>query len=261
MKKTLSALLLFLFLLIVVYKGIAIFKSATILTHTTLHGLEKIELKNDPPSLWIEVHDVSPGYGLEKLGAVTDILDSHEAAFEKVVLFVIPNHGGESPLSSYPEFSSELKRLSRNGYLLGIHGFTHREGMRNPEFKTNLSNGRMLIERSREEFIKSGLEPPDYFAPPGWYASGDVSRYLRGEFNYTYYAFFIDTPNGTLPYSTHEYTWYDKKIGSLEEAKKDFKASKGIFRLTIHMNAVNTERNLLFLDDFLDWVEGEESLK
>jgi predicted deacetylase len=243
-----------------VFKGFAITKEVVIISHIKYHGLDRIEYDNEPAQLWVEVHDISPGYGVEKLTEITDILERHKNASDRIVLFIIPNHGGSAPISSYPEFTAELGNLSNRGFILGIHGFTHQGGLLSSEFKTNLSNGIRLIQLSQNEFSRSELGRPKSFAPPEWRASHGVSKYLRKEFDYSYYAFFIDTPSGTLPYSTYEYTWYDLSFGGLDAAKKDYVRSKGIFRLTIHINAVNSPENLDFLEQFLIWVEGYKNL-
>jgi predicted deacetylase len=251
-----STVLIFLLLIILlITKGGWILSETVVSGHTFLHGMERIEFDEKPPLLWIEVHDVSSSYGEEKLSEITDVFDHHQDAAERIVLFVIPNHGGNSPMSDDQEFIDALKKRSDDGYILGIHGYSHNGGMKSPEFRTNLSQAKSLVEASREEFESVGIEPPVYFSPPGWYASTEASKYLRSQFNYTYYAFFIDTPNGTLPYTFHEYTWYDLGFGGLEKAKKDFTGTQGIFRLVVHVNAVNSEKNLEFLDQFLNWVE------
>ncbi len=244
---------------LILTNGYPVFKRTSVLLHTNLQGLELIELDEKPPLLWVEVHDVSPGYGVEKLKEITNILDRHQNATDQIVLFVIPNHSGKTPLHSYPEFSLELKKLSQQGYTLGIHGYSHEGGILHPEFKTNLSNAQKLVEASKQEFRAAGIDQPRYFAPPGWRASDDAAKYLQSEFDYIFYAFFIDIPNGTMPYPFHEYTWYGFDFGGLEKAKKDYRSSKGIFRLTVHLNAVNTEKNLEFLDQFLEWVEHPET--
>jgi predicted deacetylase len=239
---------------IIIVNGYSIVKGLAVFAHIKLHSLQKIKIDAEPAQLWIEVHDVSPGYGSNKLREITDILDKHKDASDRLVLFVIPNHGGNTPLSKYPEFVEDLKRLQENGYILGVHGYTHDGGLKNPEFNTNLSNGITLVSRAKEEFKRSGLVAPRYFAPPGWHSSNKVSKYLRSEFDFTYYAFFIDTSTGTLPYSTHEYTWYNINRGGLKKAKKDYLNSNGVFRLTIHLGAANSIENLEFLNQFISWV-------
>ncbi|HDY74536.1 MAG TPA: DUF2334 domain-containing protein [Euryarchaeota archaeon] len=258
MKKT-TALILLILTLAVYYKGYTFGTGLAATGHAKLHKLNIVEYDAKPAELWVEVHDVSPGYGVEKLKEITNILGRHRGATDQVVLFVIPNHGGKTPLHSYPEFSLELKKLSQQGYTLGMHGYSHEGGILHPEFKTNLSNAQKLVEASKQEFRAAGIDPPRYFAPPGWRASDDAAKYLQSEFDYIFYAFFIDIPNGTMPYPFHEYTWYGFDFGGLEKAKKDYRSSKGIFRLTVHLNAVNTEKNLEFLDQFLEWVEHPET--
>ncbi|MFV2040481.1 MAG: DUF2334 domain-containing protein [Candidatus Hydrothermarchaeales archaeon] len=259
MKKT-TALILVLLALALYYKGYTVGTRLATTGHAKLQGLNIEEVGDTPAELWIEVHDVSPGYGLEMLGEITNIIDKHKPVVDKTVLFVIPNHNGNTPLSKYPEFAAELKRLSHEGYVLGMHGYTHRVGWINPEFKTNQTTARALVDASKTEFKLAGLNTPSYFSPPGWRTSKDASQLLRSEFKYIFYAFFIDTGNSTLPYPLHEYTWSGLDMGGLENAKKSYKNTVGIYRLTLHLNAVNTEENLELLDKFLKFVEEEKRL-
>ena len=255
MRKRYLVVIGLLIIILALTKGLVIFRELAILIHITTQGLERVEMDDVPAQLWIEVHDVSPGYGIEKLREITNVLDRHTDAADKIVLFVIPNHEGNSPLSAYPDFVSQLDELSMKGYILGVHGYAHRGGVKSPEFKTNLSNAESLVRAAREGFREAGLEPSSYFAPPGWQASREASGLLRREFSYIYYAFYIDTSTGTMPYQAHEYTWYSLDFGGLEGAKKDYRDSTGVFRLAIHLNAANTKENLEFLDEFLMWVE------
>ncbi len=260
MKKT-TALILVILALALYYKGYTFGTGLAATSHTLLHKQNLVELDAKPAELWIEVHDVSPGYGLEMLGEITRIIDQHKPAADKTVLFVIPNHNGRTQLSKYPEFAAELKRLTDEGYELGMHGYTHRVGWINTEFKTNWTTARLLVNASKVEFRLAGLDTPLYFSPPGWRASRDASQLLRSEFDYVFYAFFIDAGENTLPYSMHEYTWRGTDMGGLENAKKSYKNTVGIYRLTLHLNAVNSDENLELLDKFLKYVEEEKGLQ
>jgi len=245
-------LLLLTALLVLSWHGLAV------LYHTETQGLRRMDVKASPPMLWIEVHDVSPAYGTAELEEITGVIDRHGKAVDRVVLFVIPNHAGATPLSSYPGFARELKDLAGRGYIIGMHGYEHSGDLRTPEFMVNRSRAIELVEKGVEEFRRAGLPEPTCFAPPSWRASEEAARYLRSVFQHTYYLLYIDTGNATLPYRSHEYTWYRLNMGGLRAAERDYDSSKGIFRLTVHMEAVNTEENLLFLDRFLSYVEGRK---
>lgn len=228
------------------------FKWSAILIHTKAHGLEKLE--PGEKELWIEIHDVSPSYGYEKLDEILRVIEKHQGGYEKVVLFVIPNHGGKAPLHKYPEFTAKLKELQERGYILGVHGYTHLEPLKHFEFDCSVEEASGLLSRIQYEFNESGLELPSYFVPPAWRTSYSVDDYLRSNFEYVYYLFYIDTPRGTLPYNSHEYIWHELELGSLAQAKKDYENTEGVFRFTMHVGAVNNEKGLEFIDEFLSWV-------
>lgn len=225
-------------------------KTVVIFWHTTTHGIEKIEINAQPAQLWIEIHDVSPGYGYGKLEEILNIVEKYPNAYSKVVLFVIPNHGNATPLHKYPEFAEKLKKLEEKGYLLGVHGYAHEEPLKKFEFDCDVERAELLLGAARHEFEASGMRFPSYFAAPGWRTSYEVNEYLRKNFEHVYYYYYIDTPNGTLPYHSNEYTWYSFDRGGIKQAVRDYSDAKGVFRLTLHVGAVN-ERGLRFLEEFL----------
>jgi len=240
------------------HKGYAFGSTLAATGHASKHGLNIEKVDQHPAELWIEVHDVSPGYGLEMLAEVSKIIDKHKTDVDKIMLFVIPHHKGSTALRKYPEYTAELKKLDGNGYQICMHGYTHDVGWIDTEFKTNWSNAQSLLEKSKREFVLAELEVPNCFSPPSWRASNDASKLLRSEFTYVFYAFFIDTKNSTLPYPMHEYTWSGVDMGGLKSAKKSYKNARGIYRLTMHLNAVNSDENLRFLDEFLEFVAVEK---
>lgn len=237
------------------FKGLLIAREIAVGAHTYRFGLNKEVLHDKPPKLWIEIHDVSPGYGEEKLKEITDIIDSHPNTAARKVLFIIPKHGGGRELHEDQEFVNVLKSLEKRGYELGLHGYTHQGGIKHPELRTDAKTGREIIDKGLLEFEKAGLVRPRSYTPPGWQASQEVSRMLREDFDWVYYAFFIDHGNATLPYMSHEYTWHDYPGGGLKRALKTYQSGQGIFRLTLHLDAANTPENLAFLDEFLTMVE------
>ncbi|MBI5253732.1 MAG: DUF2334 domain-containing protein [Euryarchaeota archaeon] len=211
------------------------------------------------PELWIEIHDVSPGWKYWRLEQVINITEKHRSAFSKAVLFVIPNHANATPLYAYSEYVQQLKSLEARGYILGLHGYAHPTP---PPFEMNVSHERttVLISAGFAEFEKVNLSKPRYFAPPGWITSPEASAYLNSEFDYVFYANFTKTPNGIKPYASHEYTWFTENATlALEKARKEYSEAKNVFRLTIHLEAANKEEGMKFLGEFLKWVEVQKS--
>ena len=240
-----------------IYYADPILKEAFTFIHSQKTGLPVIDA--DKKELWIEIHDVSPGYA-EKLDEVLMVLQAHPTAYSKVVLFVIPNHGGITPLHTYPEFIEKLKTLDRQGYVIGLHGYTHARPMTRPEFKTTRGRAKNLLEESQEEFNVSGLRFPSHFLPPGWQTSGEVDEMLRKRFDYIYYYYFIVSPRGIIPSKSQEYVWRGHGYRALDRARGDYAHLRGVFRLTIHLGAINSQEGLEFLDSFLGWVEEKSNI-
>lgn len=235
------------------FESAGLFSWAATELHVKRAGLQVAG--NEAKELWIEVHDVSPSYGAEPLLEVVNVLDRHSKAYSRAVLLVIPNHGGSAPLSGYKEFTRLLAELERRGYSLGVHGYAHPDPLRSREFNVKAEDARSLVDSALDEFEAAGLGRPEIFAPPGWVASQEVEGVLRENFQYVYYFYYIDAGRATLPYESHEYTWYRLNPG-LWKAKFDYARTKGVFRLSLHVGAVNSEENLKFLDDFLAYVES-----
>jgi predicted deacetylase len=114
-----------------------------------------------------------------------------------------------------------------------------------------------LVDKGLGEFEKAGLKKPKYFAPPAWITSPQSTWVLEDKFKYVYYADSIKGPDGRNEFISHEYTWYDSYTNSsLEKAKADFLEVPQVFRLTVHLGAVNSPENIGFLEDFLQWIEN-----
>jgi hypothetical protein len=240
-----------------VYYADPVMKHASTFAHSQITGLPV--LAPDGKELWIEVHDVSPGYA-EKLDEVLNILEAHPEAYSKAVLFVIPNHGGDAPLHAYPEFVNTLKALDARGYVIGLHGYTHSRPMSRPEFKTTREQAAWLLQRGETEFHASGLRPPSHFLPPGWQTSVEVDSMLRERFEYIYYYYFIVSPEGIIPSRSLEYVWHGYSYRALDRARKDYATLNGVIRLTIHLGAINTPEGLEFLDSYLGWIEEKSNI-
>ena len=212
--------------------------------------LEGKEEKERPAELWIEIHDVSPSYGIEKLNEILKIIERHRV--EKVVLFVIPNHGYSSPMHEHERFVKELRELDKKGYIIALHGYAHSKN----EFRTSKENAEELLRLAKKEFLLANLSFPKYFLPPFWAVSPEVKPLLESKFDYVYYHNYIYAKNKILPCKAHEYTGYFSPL-ALPRAKFSYSHSKGIFRLEIHIKAANTEENLNFLEEFLSWRDNE----
>lgn len=223
--------------------------------HSHNTGLKILEPEGK--ELWVEIHDVSPAYQ-GKLEEVLEVLNEHPTAYSKVVLFVIPNHGGVAPMQDYPEFVSKLKALESRGFVLGLHGYTHEEPMLKPEFKTGRAEADQLLRASEEGFNASGLGFPSHFLPPGWQTTREADGLLREKFGYVYYYYYIDSPQGIIPSQSLEYIWHDYSYKALDRAQWDYANLKGVIRVTIHLGAINNEKGLTFLHQYLSWIEEKE---
>jgi predicted deacetylase len=234
----------------------AAWPSLTTTYHSHREGLKV--LRPEGKMVWIEVHDVSPGYD-EELREVIEVLERHRNAFDRAVLFVIPNHGGRDPISLHPEFVNYLMRLESMGYELGLHGYSHTNPLTKPEFDTSLKEAERLLNLAKSEFEKAGLDFPEVFLPPGWRTSSEVAKLLRKRFEMVYYFYYLETKDGIVPSKSHEYVWHGIRAGGVRLARLDYLRSEGIYRLTLHLGAINDPRGLEFLDEFLEWIEARRS--
>jgi hypothetical protein len=252
-----NILFLVLFIVFGLYYSNPFLKESFTLFHSLTTGLPIVD--TDQKELWIEVHDVSPSYARE-LEEVVKILDEHHGAYSKVVLFVIPNHGGSTPLRKYPEFTKRLRALEKKGFIIGLHGYTHEHPLAKPEFKTRIEHAEMLLHEGEEEFSAAGMKFPRYFLPPGWQTSREVDELLRNRFEYVYYYYYIDSPEGIIPSQSREYVWYGYSFRAFEKAQKDYTSLRGVIRLTIHLGAINNKEGLNFLDSYLGWIEEKSNI-
>lgn len=247
-------------LLILILGGVIFYsnpflKESSTLMHSEAMGYEIREMNGK--ELWVEVHDVSPGYSSD-LEEVVQVLERHPKAYSKVVLFVIPNHGGATPLHDYPKFVSRLKALEKKGFILGLHGYTHKNPLIAPEFRTGRAKAERLLQAAEKEFNASGLRTPSYFLPPGWRTTREADVLLSENFDYVYYYYYIDSPSGIIPSQSNEYVWHNYHYRALDMAKRDYRKGKGVIRLTIHLGAINNKAGLQFLEDYLRWIEEKE---
>ena len=198
--------------------------------------------------VWVEIHDASPGYGVEKLSEVMSVLDRHDV--DRKFIFVIPNHDNVTPLRMYPEFGRFLKDSEKRGYIIGAHGYSH-QGF---EFYTSSEKASDLVDALDEEFDYVGVKPRVFF-PPRYLIKRGVLDVLNNRFDGVFLFDSVFVGSVPLVYGVHEFTWFDVDHRvSLFLAKMSYLSSRqGVFRLSVHVGAVNSPENLMFLDEFLSW--------
>ncbi len=205
---------------------------------------------HEAPAVWVEIHDVSPGYGTDELIKVVEILERHDV--ERVVIFVIPNNGDSAPLSEYPEFTDYLKELQGRGYEIGAHGYTH-NGF---EFYCSRSEAMQRLNLSMTEFHTAGIYP-QVFLPPRFFVKGESFMVLEENFREVYLINKVTKDGHDLPYIIHEFTWFRlPEWMVMPVAKASYMASHGdVYRLSLHIGEMDSER-LEFLDKFLGFVDS-----
>lgn len=206
---------------------------------------------HEMPTVWVEIHDASPAYGADELSKVVDVLEKH--GVERVVIFVIPNHGGSTPLSEYSEFTDYLKELQDRGYEIGAHGYTH-VGF---EFYCSKDEALQRLNLSMGEFSAAGIRP-QVFLPPRFFVKGESFTVLEENFEEIYLINKIARDGQALPYFIHEFTWFRlPEWVVMPVAKASYRASRGdVYRLSVHMGKMDGER-LEFLDKFLEFVDSK----
>ncbi len=75
--------------------------------------------------LLLSIHDVGPKFAqhIEQLAGLYDEL----AGAHNYAMLVVPNHWGEAPLSSAPDFQTKLRAWSDAGVEMFVHGWFHRD--------------------------------------------------------------------------------------------------------------------------------------
>ncbi|WP_456474694.1 DUF2334 domain-containing protein [Candidatus Pyrohabitans sp.] len=220
-----------------------------ILALTALIVLATLSYEKPQPELWVEVHDVSPGYGMQNLDKLLDILDSRA---DRIVLLVIPNRSGREAIGDSHGFVAFLKRAEAKGAVIGAHGYTH-EGF---EFFTSREEAERRVREIKEEFERAGFSPRIFY-PPRYLVTPPALEVLKAEFPEVYLLDRIVSGNSTLPYATREFTLGrgQRFIMPLAELSLLFTKSE-VYRLSIHMAYLNNE-SLKFLDEFTSWAGFE----
>ncbi len=205
--------------------------------------------------VWIEIHDVGANYDLKDLKKIVEVIDKHQNAYDRVVLFVIPNYGGSNLFHEDAEFSEYLKTLESRGYLLGQHGYTH-EGN---EFAVGRTKAEEIIKRGMDEFRLNGFERPRIFLAPRWNYTDESMEVAQGYFDEVYMDNGIYFNKTFVRHLVHEYTNDSLSMdyrATLVYAKADYEESREVFRLSMHLAFAASEDHLGFLDAFFAWVEA-----
>ena len=199
----------------------------------------------------ILVHDVSPAY-LPQLREITAVIDEYGLQNE-TYLFVIPNHGGKMPIWKYREFMEFLLELEREGYHIGLHGYTHI----GDEFNCNASTAERKLELGLRALSYLNVTPR-YFIAPRYALSNDALSVLLAHNITVIGEDFIYLPKGTVePVYNREYTWYTPSFllpYELVSAESAYANINGTFFLSVHPGAVNNKAGMEFLRGFLGFV-------
>lgn len=232
---------------------------ASALAFQAISGMMTMKEKPNVPELWVEVHDVSPLY-LNELKEVVSAINAGSGAYGKAILLVIPNHNYKAALDSDPAFQLRLSGLAKSGFIIGMHGYSH--STPDTEFNSTLENAMKYNESGLKMFSAAGLPRPRYFAPPRYAMdSAEAGGYIESQYDYVFYENFTVRGTEKLDYPAHEYTWH--RINStLETARalREYRAtSEPVFRLSVHLGAVNTVEGMDFLRGFLSGVSAERA--
>ncbi|MFA4661467.1 DUF2334 domain-containing protein [Pyrococcus kukulkanii] len=199
------------------------------------------------------VHDVSPAY-TSNVREIAELLK--DLGYQNsTMLFIIPNHAGNHPISKDENFTKLIRGLEKEGFKVGIHGYTHSMD----EFNCNSSLAEAKIEEAIEEMHKANITFERVFIPPQYSISQDALKVLLKN-NFTvilkdkiYY------PNGSCAkIANREYTWYASNwsLGiRLFIAKLNYRLHSDNFMLSIHPKAVNHGCGMEFLRKFLEWLK------
>jgi predicted deacetylase len=208
---------------------------------------------HEPPAVWIEIHDVSPAYGNGELERVIEVLERHDV--ERAVIFVIPNHGGSTPLERYPEFTGYLKELQGEGYEVGAHGYDHS----NFEFYCPEDEARLRLNLALDEFHAAGLEP-QVFSAPGFLIKKESVNVAENGFGEVYFFNKIIKGDENHDYFFHEFTYFHlPKWAVMPLAKASYGASRSdVYRLSVHIDNMDSE-HLVLLDEFLDFTDAKNA--
>ncbi len=190
----------------------------------------------------LEIHDASPIYGIEKVRELIKIGEKYNVS--KIYVFLIPKHGNKS---LNIEFVENLKKICRKPKCeIGIHGYAHLEN----EFNVDRKKANELVNLIKDELYKFNLTSRA-FLPPMWKISKEALEVVEKNFEIVFLKDRIIFKNYTIKAKEHEYCWYGTNIVLKKKAEFDYMTSSNIFRLSVHVNASNTEECMKFLDEFL----------
>ncbi len=203
--------------------------------------------------IWLEVHDLSPGYSQERALNLARIAEKAD----KAVFFVIPCRDNREPISSYPEFTSLLKELEERGIIIGMHGYSHR-GF---EYLCSGDRTEMLTALGKREFERAGIEPEAFF-PPRYLIGEEALKLSRKEFPEVYLFSGIYEGEKKLPYIYRDVTFLPAlRKFSLPLAEFLYLMNtQEVYRLSVHMNDADSE-TIETLEKFLSFAGGKGKYK
>lgn len=216
-----------------------------------LFSVFHVEAVGEPAEIWVEVHDVSPVYGVEALRRLSSVLLEYSGEI-RVFLMVVPCHYGSKPLRDSPELAGELRRLLELGFELCLHGYTHR-GF---EFAVGYRRALELAEAGLRELSEAGLPRPVGFCPPRWRLSLDAARALSKLFTRIHCRLYVIEGRRLIAARAREYTWSTPVCCVEKRALADYLESIGVFRIVVHLNAGLSEERIRVLSRVLSEVAG-----
>ncbi len=192
--------------------------------------------------IWLEIHDVSPLYGIDKVEELVKIAEKYNVS--KIYIFLIPKHGN---FSLNKEFAEKLKKICRKPKCeIGVHGYMHAED----EFNVGKREAENLIKLIKKELSEYNITAR-IFLPPRWQISEEALEIVKRDFDAVFLKDKIIFKNYSLNYWDHEYCWYKTNIILKKKAEIDYIISGDVFRLSVHVNASNTKECIEFLEEFL----------
>ncbi len=198
--------------------------------------------KNKKKEIWLEIHDVSPIYGIDKVYELIKTAEKYNVS--RIYVFLIPKHGN---MSLNKEFVEELKKMCRKPKCeIGVHGYTHVKN----EFNVGREEAEKLVSLIKKELSKYNINSR-IFLPPRWEISEEALEVVKENFDAVFLEDKIIYGNYTIKSWDHEYCWYKTNIFLKKKAEFDYIISGDIFRLSVHVNASNTKECIEFLNEFL----------
>ncbi len=181
------------------------------------------------PDIWVEVHDVSPGYSLEQMKWLSQL------NLSRLIFFVIPARGEREKISDYGKFSTLLRRSKVE---IGIHGYSH-EGF---EFFCSNAQAEEKLKKAEMEFRKAGIKPEAFF-PPRYLISTQALKVCRKKYPVFLYSGVID--GQFYPYPYHDFSFQPFISAELLARACLMINTKEVLRVGVHMSDFSRAKKML----------------